>query len=97
MCVGLVDIDFRKQIFVHEVVVALRIVVRDGIIFIQVKGTDGLKINVTAAVHLGQNAVHADRRRTGSQPQYTVFVLFDLVCDKLCRRFGNLIIIITYD
>ncbi len=68
-----VDIDVIKEILAHEVVIALRVVMRQPAVLVEVIRTYLRKINVTLAIPLNELLIGAYRRGSCRQAQNRVW------------------------
>ena len=64
------DIDVPQEVFVHPAVIALQLIVRQPVVFVQVESDHARKVEPLFAVQPDQLAIDAQRGRTGGQPQH---------------------------
>ena len=67
--VGQVDVDLVEEVLAHEVVVALRVLVRKTTVLIQVVGANLREVAVALVVPLGQLLVGANGRGAGGKAE----------------------------
>ena len=71
-----------KKVFVHKIPIALHVIFRQGIIFVEVKCDDVFKAQTFFAVHPDQFAVNPDGAGTRCQSQYALFATAVFFADK---------------
>lgn len=93
MGVGLVDVDVIEQVLLHEVVVALRVVVRQAAVLIQVVRADLGEIKVAGLVGLDEVLIGPNGRGTGGQAENASGVHNDLRGDDVRRLTAHVLIV----
>ena len=66
------DVDVLEEVLVHEVVVALRMVLRQAHVLVEIEGGHLGEVEALVLVHPHQFLVEPQRRGAGGQPQHGV-------------------------
>src|SRR6516164_1236725 len=66
------NVHVLKELDLHKVAVALRMIRRQSVVFVEVEGHNGLERESFLPMHSNQLTVELDRCRPGSQPEYRV-------------------------
>ena len=93
----LADVHTVKQLFVHEIAIALVIVRGDRIIFIKVDRADTGKVQFSLPILLGKAIVHSDRGVSGRKSQHAVGLVRNDLGKILCRTGRHLLIILYHN
>lgn len=67
------DVDVVEKVMVHVVIVALRVIVPNWIVFVQVERDHVLEAQLTLFMHSHQFTVHTNRSAPCGQPQHKRF------------------------
>ena len=90
-------IDVTVKMLVHEIPVALLIVVRKALILIQIDGGNPGKINSPFLVALYQTLVQTLRRASGCKSEYTVLFHQNLRKDHIGSSLRHLFVILCHN
>ena len=88
------DVHMVKQVLVHEAPVALRMLLGQAAVLVQVDGGDFREVHIALVVPLHQLGIRAHRGAAGGQAQHTVRLHDDLRGDDVCRLAGHILVIL---
>ena len=92
-----INIYMRKQIVMHEVVIALLVLLGQALVLIQVYTSYVGEIVVAIFIACYQIFVSADRCGTGCQTQYAVRLVDDQCTNIVCSFSAHIVIIFGFD
>ena len=93
MRVGEIDVDVVEQVVTHEEVIALRVIMVEAAVLVQVVGADLGEIAVPVLAGLNEVLVGADGRGAGGEAEHAVRLQDDLSGDDV-RRFAAHVLVI---
>ena len=94
---GRVDIHLAEQVLVHEIPVALGVLLGQAAVLIQIDSSDLGEIQIAFVVPVHQLGISAHRGAAGGKTQYTVRLHDDLCGDDVGRFAGHILIIFCAD
>ena len=97
MGVGDVDVHAIVEILAHEIVIALRVIVRKPAILIEVIGAYLGEIDVALLAPISELIVCPHGRRAGSKAEHAVGLQDDLSRDDICRLTAHIVVIFGFD
>ena len=92
-----VDVDVIEEVITHEIVIALRVVVAQAAILIQVIGTNLGKVDVALLVPINELVIRANGRAARGKAQHRIRLQDDLSGDDVGRLAAHVIIVARAD
>ena len=92
--VGKVDVDLVEKVLAHEVVVALRILMRKAAVLVQVVGSDLREVTISLVVPLGELLVGANGRGASSKAKHAVGLENHLGRDNVRRLAAHVPVVL---
>ncbi len=87
------DVDVIEKVFLHKITVALRVILTQPNVFVQIDRDRLAEVNVALVVPLDELTVNANGRGPRRKTQHTVRLHDDLRRDDVCRLTAELAVI----